>query len=454
MKIAPSVPGFSGLLKAAVQALAIMGSTVVAAQPVQPAPDTVKDGFTFAAAGDMIGPEGPVLQYRDPGTLAVQKLLSGADMAFANQEGAIFDLDAFAGYPAAENGGGHPVSFPAEAADIKALGIKMVSQANNHATDFGVEGMAATSRVLDNAGIAHAGAGPSLTAARAPVYVKTDRGVVALVAAAGTFTDLSVAADAKPEEGFKARPGLSPLHTRPTILVTESQMAALREIASRTGEPAPENAGADLTLGQSSFRIGTVAGITYPLDAGDEAAVLASVKEARARADLVVFSIHAHEMASAASDETRPADYLQPMFHKLVDAGADVIVRHGPHDLQGVEIYKGRPIFYGMGSLMFEVGDMNHHFRGSTLPDSWYDSAIAVSEFRKGQVSIVRIYPFVQNEQDLRLKGTPKVASHQDAQRILGRIKALSVPFGTKVAIEGDVGVIRLGAPAAPESWR
>jgi len=451
MKTTPGVPGFSGLLKAAALALAVAGPTVVAAQPVQAAPATVKDGFTFAAAGDMIGPEGPVLKFRDPGTLAVQQLLSGADVAFANQEGAIFDLDAFAGYPAAENGGGHPVNFPAEAADLKALGIKMLSQANNHATDFGVEGMAATSRVLDGVGIAHAGTGPSLTAARAPVYVKTDRGVVALVAAAGTFTDLSVAADAKPDDGFKARPGLSPLHTRPAIVVTESQMATLREIASRTGEPAQENAGADLTLGQTSFRIGTAAGITYPLDAGDEAAVLASIKEARAHADLVVFSVHAHEMASARSDETRPADYLRPMFHKLVDAGADVIVRHGPHDLQGVEIYKGRPIFYGMGSLMFQVGDMNHHFRGGILPDRWYDSAIAVSEFRNGQVSIVRIYPFVQNEQDVRLKGTPKVASHEDAQRILRRIKALSVPFGTEVAIEGDVGVINLDATVDPK---
>jgi hypothetical protein len=115
---------------------------------------TVKDGFTLAVTGDLIGPEHPIIGYGDPGTLRIQKLLSGADAAFGNQEGAIFDLDKFPGYPAAQNGGGTPINDAAVAFDLKAMGFKIMSMANNHATDFGVEGMLETQRALDAAGVA------------------------------------------------------------------------------------------------------------------------------------------------------------------------------------------------------------------------------------------------------------------------------------------------------------
>ncbi len=137
---------------------------------------------------------------------------------------------------------------------------------------------------------------------------------------------------------------------------------------------------------------------------------------------------------------------MTPLFHELIDAGADAVVRHGPHALLGVEIYKGRPIFYGMGSLMFQVGDKHRQFRGFTLPEAWYDGAVAVSEYRNGRVAVIRIHPFVQNLEDDRLLGTPRSPSRAEARRVLERIQAASVQFGTKIDIEGDVGVIRVAA--------
>lgn len=59
--------------------------------------------------GDLIGPEKPIIALGDPGAPRIQKLLSGADAAFGNQEGAVFNLDKFPGYPAAQNGGGAPI---------------------------------------------------------------------------------------------------------------------------------------------------------------------------------------------------------------------------------------------------------------------------------------------------------------------------------------------------------
>ena len=433
----------------------IAASAAGAALAEDAPPATVKDGFSLAVTGDLIGPEHPITGLGDPGTLRIQKLLAGADVAFGNQEGAIFDLDKFPGYPAAQNGGGTPINDAAVAFDLKAMGFKMMSMANNHATDFGVDGMLETQRSLDAAGVARAGTGESLTAARRPAYVATPKGTVGLVAIAGTYTDLSLAADPNPGRGFRARPGLSPLRSRETQLVTAEQMATLRVIAARSLTPdAAQNpevfsaakTGEELTIGRTTFRVADRAGLSYDVNADDRAALLAGVKEARGKADLVVFSIHAHETASTDPEDVRPADYMTPLFHALIDAGADAVVRHGPHALLGVEIYKGRPIFYGMGSLMFQVGDKNRQFRGFTLPAAWYDGAVAVSEFQHGRVATVRLYPFVQNLEDDRLLGTPKSPSHDDAQRILKRLQVASTQFGTRIEIEGDVGVIRVAA--------
>ena len=155
------------------------------------AADTVPDGFTFAAGGDMIGPyhDFPA----DADFAKVKALFQGADIGFANQEGSIFDLKTFRGYPAAENGGGYPLQRSSFARDIKTMGISMVSKANNHATDWGMDGLAATLGWLAAAGVIEAGAGEGLDAARAPAYLETVKGKVALVDTASTFPPMSVA---------------------------------------------------------------------------------------------------------------------------------------------------------------------------------------------------------------------------------------------------------------------
>jgi hypothetical protein len=193
--------------------------------PRESIPSTIGDGFTFAATGDLIGPGRPMLQLPNTGLDSVAKILRGADIAFGNQEGSIFNLDNFKGYPAAENGGGYPLYVPAVAADLKNMGIKMLSKANNHATDWGQEGLAETERMLDQAGIIHAGSGRNLEVARAASFMETAKGRIALVATASTFTPSSMAGSA--DGDFPARPGISFLRTRRVTLVTASQLAAL-----------------------------------------------------------------------------------------------------------------------------------------------------------------------------------------------------------------------------------
>src|ERR1700693_2495776 len=94
---------------------------------------SVPDGFTFTAAGDLISPQ-PFKPRTDPPLAPIAEFFLHADLGFANQEGEIFDVKAFKGWPAAENGGGIPVSPVEVARNLRSMGIAIVSKANNHAT--------------------------------------------------------------------------------------------------------------------------------------------------------------------------------------------------------------------------------------------------------------------------------------------------------------------------------
>lgn len=77
--------------------------------------------------------------------------------------------------------------FRADPSAVEALtvaGIDVVSLANNHILDYGVEGMRETIATLDRAGIAHAGAGADLATAERPARADADGLRVALVAGA------------------------------------------------------------------------------------------------------------------------------------------------------------------------------------------------------------------------------------------------------------------------------
>ena len=156
--------------------------------------------FTLAIAGDMIGPFHPMHRLGDPQFAKVAKLFRNADAGFANQEGSIFDLRRFVGYPAAETGGGYVVQQPSIARDIRDMGISLVSKANNHATDWGTEGLVETLDNLNRAGLVFGGAGLSDSAARQPVYLDTRKGLVALVATALSGV-MGIPASAWPVDG-------------------------------------------------------------------------------------------------------------------------------------------------------------------------------------------------------------------------------------------------------------
>ena len=422
------------------------------------------DSFTFAAGGDMIGPYRALPANPDPGFAQVIALFRGADLGFANQEGSIFDLKNFPGTPAAENGGGYPLQPSSFARDLKAIGITMVSKANNHATDWGTEGLAATLGWLVVSGVTVGGAGPGLEAARAPAYRDMVKTRVALVDTASTFPPMAVAGPPVARFGVNSKPrvGIAPLHVREVGRVSPQQLVTMRQISGSL------DIGGDahhVRLGDQVFS--DQSGPRWEMDQDDENAVLSSVKQARAHAGFVLFSIHAHQTAgdvdagakpfepmalhwadeAASPDDPKPADFEPSLFHAAIDAGADAVVRTGPHVLGGIEIYNGKPIFYSLGSLFFDFHGKRTYTTptGQTMrfPDAWYQTVIPVTRYTHGKLTEIRLYPFAIDDTDGVNGGMPKAASPAEARTILDHLKAMSAAFGTRIAIENGVGVIK-----------
>ncbi len=171
------------------------------------APGTSEAVWSLAATGDSIITRRIIAYESDPAFMKMIRIIREADAAFTNLELSVFRLREFKGYPQAESGGSWLLGSPEVLEDLKWAGFDLFNRANNHTTDYGVEGMMETDRILDSLGLVHAGSGMTLGEASQPQYLETSKGRIALIGLATTFTPMSRASDARPET--KGRPGLN-----------------------------------------------------------------------------------------------------------------------------------------------------------------------------------------------------------------------------------------------------
>ena len=438
-----------------------------------PRPATIRGAFKLVAVGDLLYSH-PFASYPDPKLQQVFALIRSGDVTLGNKEGVFFDLKSFQG---SGYGDGLLWGEAALGADMRAMGIDMVSVANNHSMDFGWPGLRDSLHLLDEAGIVYAGGGRSLSEARQAGYLRTPKGDVALVAAASTFKPNAGANDAF--EDVPARAGISLLRWRKVNLVTASQMALIRRLAMERAsqyEPAPAADAQEVSFGSELYRLADHAGLHYEMNLYDLAGLLQAVRAAKRNANLVVFTIHTHETATGEDDDNpQPPDFLVQLAHDVVGAGADVFIGTGIHDLRGIEIYKGRPVFYGMSSF-FINGDIKvvqesalqayadserkpaagpqrkttgpgkcYQVRSGGNPRTWYDSMVAVIDFNAGEARTVTIHPLDLGDTcDRSRRGLPHLAEPADARRILANLQKYSALFGTRIAVDGSVGVIHI----------
>ncbi len=166
--------------------------------------------------------------YREPRFLALRDILQAADVSIANSE-TLFH--AYESSPISDSGpyGTYAACDPEVIEDLKWMGIKMVSTANNHVVDFGEEGVLINMRNLQARGMPFAGTGRTLSEAVAPTYLDTPRGSVALIGVTLTMPPADHrAGDARGP--IKGRPGANVLRHTVAHTVPEAHFDALREI--------------------------------------------------------------------------------------------------------------------------------------------------------------------------------------------------------------------------------
>lgn len=154
---------------------------------------------------------------------------------------------------------------------------------------------------------------------------------------------------------------------------------------------------------------------------GHEKNIVADVKAAREYADVVVVSFHWGQ-----ESKTDLREYQTRLGHAAIDAGAQAVVGHHPHILQGVERYKHGVILYSLGNYTF--GSFSQKARVS---------AIAQLSFSGSTLSKVKLQPI--NVLNTEVLFQPRPLSGEDAEHVIEQIQALSARQGTRLRNAGGI---------------
>ncbi len=166
-----------------------------------------------------------------------------------------------------------------------------------------------------------------------------------------------------------------------------------------------------LTFPESYWATKTTAGTAF----GHEKHIVADVKTAREYADVVVVSFHWGQ-----ESKTELREYQTRLGRAAIDAGAQAVVGHHPHILQGVERYKQGVILYSLGNYTF--GSFSQTARVS---------AIAHLHFRGSELSKVKLHPI--NVLNVDVVFQPRPLSGADANRVVKALQVLSAEQGTNL---------------------
>ena len=430
------------------------------------------ESFTMALTGDSIINR-KLSVYDEPEYLQMIEILRGADVAVTNLETVLHDYEP---YPMAESGGTWMRSDPSTADELVWAGIDMVSRANNHTGDYGVLGLQLTTRYVDQAGLVDAGVGNSLAEAREAKFLETSKARIALISLSSSFADHMRAGRSR--DDVPARPGLNPLRLKTTYVLPEDGYEDVRAVADSLGAftdldghprgTDEEKPGQMDVLGRN-FAIGDAPAIRREPNKDDVAEIMAVINNASRLADFTIVTIHAHQNGG----RREIPDAFLPLFARAaIESGADVFFGHGPHILQGIEIYQGKPIFYSLGNFVFQnetllrlpsanyerygldershVADFNdaRYENDSTgfpaLQENW-EAVIAVPTFENRELTEVALYPIDLGFRKPRsVRGRPILANDELGEKIISDLVRLSEPYGTVIEMRRGVGYINL----------
>ena len=308
-----------------------------------------------------------------------------ADVVFSNMECCLYDPPhghtvENEGFYAAPGPGGEALTLG---------GIQAVGIANN--VNYGEAAINSSVARLDELGIAHTGAGANRDSARAPVILERSGLRIGFLQRTSVYwpTNHEAAKNAAGVAVIKGHTAYQlPLHkTRPEI-----------PPCNRPGLPPIILTWCDPQYLQ-----------TYRED----------VAALRAKSDFVVASCHwgLHQEV---------LQYMTEIAHAAIDAGADVVMGHGPHYSLPVEVYKSKPIFYGLGSFSFHTG------HGGLKHGNWVGMLARITLDGKAMQSAT--FQFARHND----KNESVTCALKDEQAAFEDIAKRSAPFGTQLTPQGD----------------
>ena len=346
----------------------------------------------LALVGDMF------VQRPEPESIfaSAAPVLRAADITFGNLEGPVTDVG-----EVPETKRVMHLQIHSEERNLAAYtsaGFDAVGLANNHGMNMGASGLLRCIEVLDEVGIGHAGGGANIGEARRPAIVERKGTRVAFLSYTSVF--------APPFAATADRPGMA------TVRVSTSYEPQPRHMEVPGSPPIIH---------------------THP-DPKDTAAMVEDVLGAKEQADLVVISWHwGLSGATGGASAGHILPYQVELAHAAIDAGAGLIIGHHPHRLEGIEVYRGKVIFYSLGNFAFEVHS-----------GSRQQTIIARCVTNGGEVQRVSFLPTYIDEQS-----QPVPVSPDEGSEIIRGLEEMSAAFETRFRVDGEEVVIEARAPVA-----
>ncbi len=335
----------------------------------------------------------------------VRATLNGADLVYGNLEGLLVKSEGPGKDLPDKNGWQH---VGPEAVDaLKAGNIKAVGLANNVA--YGPANIMKTVAVLDANGIAHTGAGANIDEAHKPAILESKGVRIGFL----QYTAKWYAQDQ--QIATSARPGVARILSRDGISIDESDLNRLREDIRRLRPLV------DILVVSSHDRDGLGRPLSPELIAESRPAPAAKSMEGNDSKDSLFSPIPLGPQFS------QTEAYQKALAHEAIDAGADIVYGHGSHVLQGVEVYKGKPVMYCLGNFAMDWIRMSPNKEGMV-------ARVVVQNRKLRRLSLV---PVTRDAKNNVLMLDP---SSGEGARLVQKVKDLS--DNTPLKIEGEEAVL------------
>ena len=269
-------------------------------------------------------------------------------------------------------------------------GISAVGIANN--INYGASNIMGSIATLDKAGIPHAGAGADIEAARKPVIVERGGTRYGFLQRTSVYWPTDHAADVM-GAGVAPLPG----HTSYEVLMYRyhSKIPPI----NRPGIPPI---------------------VTTWVDADYLASFTADIKALRPQVDILIASCHwglGREVLT----------YMEQISKAAIDAGADVVMGHGPHHPLPMGFHAGKPIFYGLGSFSFHMGHLG-------MAHGDWVGLLASLDLAKDSTSPEISFRFARHNAE----NETYLCHPDDEQETVKLIQKASEKYGAKLWVEGD----------------